>query len=247
MRKAFASIPFSCLTAVLLMGCAGDVSNAQPSTAATPPAVAYNTATAARATPAAILVFLPTMGPVGAEDYLARDPALWAAQGFEVLTPQPAEIYRMVADQQAALARLVASAHAVANAPVWLVGSSPALDTLLETATPSGRGQISGVVVTSVGSPAISCSESFSYYDPGTGAPPQVKASRSGNCGPGVSIAVPQAGPPGVTGRQPPILQPPFRRPKAPRIIEASATGKNLPPAARVHRLAELIKASPSG
>jgi hypothetical protein len=235
MRKAFASIPCACLTALLLVGCTGVVSNARPSATVGPPVAGVQDQ------PAAIVVFVPTMGPAGAEDYLFRDPALWAAQGFEVVTPQPPDIYRMVADQQAALAHLVAYARALGGAPIWLIGSSPALDAFLTT--PAGRGQVSGVVVTSAGSPAISCSESFSYYDPGTSAPPQVKLSRFGNCGPGVAPGVPQA-----SGRQPSVLQPaPARRPNAPRIIEASATGKNLRPAARVHRLAELIKASPPG
>jgi len=34
-------------------------------------------------------------------DILAREPALWTAQGFDVVMPAPADFYRMVADQQA--------------------------------------------------------------------------------------------------------------------------------------------------
>jgi hypothetical protein len=66
------------------------------------------------APPAAVRVLWPGGGG------LARDPALWTAQGFDVVTPQPADIYRMVTDEQAALAQLVASAHTLANAPIWL-------------------------------------------------------------------------------------------------------------------------------
>jgi hypothetical protein len=192
-------------------------------------------------------VFLP-----GA-DVVAGDPALWEAQGFDVVTPQPSDIYRLVADQEAAMARLIASAEAMANAPIWLVGPSQ----VIETAVPQAGDRVSGVIVTSAGAPTFSCSESFSYFDPGTGAPPQVKVTRSGDCGTGT---------PGITGRQPSVLQPPAApRPNAsplietrsrelpqvapqrhqPRIIEASAAGKNLPPAAQVRRLAQLIKAAP--
>ena len=180
--------------------------------------------------PAAVLVLWPS------GNGLARDPTLWAAQGFDVVMPQP-EIYRMVADQQAALAQLVASAHALANAPIWVVGPAPVIDAAL--ATPQfGRG-VSGVVMTSVTSGTGSCSESFLYSDPGTGAPPKVQVSRSGDCAPGT---------PAIGGREPsvPPAAPPAR-PNQPRIIEASAVRKNLPPAAKVHNLAELIKSTPSG
>jgi len=50
---------------------------------------------------------------------------------------------------------------------------------------------------------------------------------------------------PAATG-QPPVLQPvPAPRPHHPRIIEASAGGKNLLPVTQVRRLAQLIKAAP--
>jgi hypothetical protein len=174
---------------------------------------------------------------VAGEDNLAHDPALWTAQGFDVVMPQPADIYRMVADQQAVPAQLVASAHRLATAPIWVVGPGPMIDAAL--AQPQlGRG-VPGVVTTSVTSGSGSCSESFFYSDPGTGAPPKVEVSRSGDCGTGM---------PTMTGRQPSVLPaPPPPRPNQPRIIEASAVGKNLPPAARVHDLAELIKSAPPG
>jgi hypothetical protein len=164
------------------------------------------------------------------EDGLARDPALWEAQGFDVVTP-PADTYRLVADQQAALAHLVASAEALSNVPVWLVGPSQAI----EAAIPRFGG-VSGVVMTSVDSKTGSCSESFSYFDPGTGAPPKVEVRKSGDCG---------AGMPYLGGQQP-SAAPAVRRLNGPRIIEASAFPENLSPAARVERLAELIKGSPS-
>jgi hypothetical protein len=180
--------------------------------------------------PAAVLVLW------AGEDSLARDPALWTAQGFDVVMPEPADMYRMVADQQDALARLVASAHALANAPVLVVGPGPVIDAAL--AVPA-RGGVSGVVMTSVTSGSGSCSESFFYSDPGTGAPPKVEVSRSGDCGTGL---------PAITGRQPSVLPaPPVPKPNQPRIIEASAAGKNLPPAEKARHLSELIKAAPPG
>ncbi|MGC2199925.1 MAG: hypothetical protein WA633_07220 [Stellaceae bacterium] len=241
MWKAPASFLWGCLGLLPLIGCAQYA--APPQAVAPSPAVVAGTAsddavaprvyTGGPAAPAAVLVFLP------GNDFLVRDPALWAAQGFDVVMPQPADLYQLVADQQAALARLVASAHALADAPVWLVGPGPAIETALESAPQLGRGGVSGAVVTSVSSNTSGCSESFFYSDPGTGAPPKVEVRRSGNSGPGS---------PAITGRQPPILPAPSApRPNQPRIIEASAVGKNLAAAATVRNLAELIKSAPSG
>jgi hypothetical protein len=232
MWKAPASV--LCLAALPLFGCAGGYTVPQAAVSPTPVtestpyyAAAPRAYTAGPSAPAAILVFLP-----GA-DVLAREPALWEAQGFDVVVPPAADIYRLVADQEAAMARLIASAQAMADAPIWLVGPSQAI----EAAMPHAGGGVSGVVVTSMSSPVASCSESFSYYDPGTGAPPQVHVRKSGDCG---------AVMPGNTGGQPSILQPsPAPRSHQPRIIEASAVGKNLPPDAKVRRLAQLIKAVP--
>jgi hypothetical protein len=241
-----------CLAALPLLGCAGNYTAPQPEAVApmpaaeglaypafyAPPASVY---AASPAAPAAVLVFLPGSGAI------ASEPALWEAQGFDVVTP-PADIYRLVADEQAAMARLIASAEALANAPVWLVGP----DQAIESAMPETGGRVSGVIVTSENSPTFSCSESFSYYNPGTGAPPQVKVTKSGDCGP--------AGMPAISGRQPSVAAPapaparpvietrnrsiPGAAPR-PRIIEASAAGKNLPPTAQVRRLAEMIKSVP--
>jgi hypothetical protein len=226
------------LAALPLIGCAGDVATPQ-ATAVTPAAIAepadYYTPAArvyavGRAVPAAVLVLWP------GDDSPARDPGLWTAQGFDVVMPRPADIYRLVADQQAALARLVASARALADAPIWVVGSGRVIDAAL--AAPQSGGGVSGVVMTSVASGTGSCSESFFYSDPGTGAP-KVEVSRSGDCGMDT---------PAITGRQPSVLPAsPAPRPNQPRLIEASAVGRNLPPAAKVRHLAELIKSAPPG
>jgi hypothetical protein len=237
MWKAPASVLCGCLAALPLIGCAGNVgTSAQAPAAIVEPAAPYH-APAVRvygvspAAPAAVLVLWP------GDDNLARDPGLWTAQGFDVVMPQPADIYRLVADQQAALAQLVASAHALADAPIWVVGPGPVIDAAL-AAPQLGRG-VSGVVMTSVTSGAGSCSESFLYSDPGTGALPKFEVKRSGDCGTDT---------PAITGRQPSVLPaPPAPRPNQPRLIEASAVGKSLAPAAKVRRVAELIKSAPPG
>jgi hypothetical protein len=234
MWKGTASVVWGCLAVLPLIGCAGSIATPQQASVApaaadtsapyyaTPRVYAYGPSA-----PSAVLVLLP------GDDGLVRDPALWEAQGFDVIMP-PSDIYRLVADQEAAMARLIASAEAMANAPIWLVGPSQ----VIETAIPRAGGRISGVVVTSAASPNYSCSESFSYFDPGTGAPPKMEVKRSGNCGPGF---------PEASGRQPSVVPAPTApRPNAPRIIEASAAPKNLPPAARVQHLAQLIKEAPA-
>lgn len=237
MWKARASVLCGCSAALSLVGCAGDVASWGQATAVRPAAITETApyAPAPRvyaigpASPAAVLVLWP------GGDVLARDPALWAAEGFDVVMPQPADLYRMVADQQAELAQLVASAHKLANAPIWIVGPGPAINAAM-AAPEFGRG-VSGIVMTSVTSETGSCSESFVYSDLGTGAPPKVQVNRSGDCG----TAAPAFG-----GRQPSVLPaPPAARPNEPRIIEASALGKNSPPAAKVRHLAELIKSTP--
>jgi hypothetical protein len=240
MWKAPVSVLCGCLAALPLIGCAGDA-GAPNAAAITPAPIAEavpKVYPAGGATPAAVLVFLPSVGPVRDGEIITRDPSLWAAQGFDVVMPQPADIYQMVADQQAALSQLVASAHAFADAPVWLVGPTPAIDAALATAPGPGHRAISGVVVTSVMSNAGSCSESLYYANPGNGAAPTVKVERSPGCA---------ATPPAATEDHPSGLPAvPGVRPRAPRIIEASAVPNKLPPDAQVRRLAELIKAAPS-
>jgi len=237
MWKAPASFLCGCLAALPLIGCAGNIpisgqAATTPSPAIPEPPPYY--APAARvyavgpAAPAAVLILWPS------EDSLAQNPGLWTVQGSDAVMPEPADLYRMVADQQAALARLVASAHALANAPIWLVGP----DSLIEAspAPPQFGRDVSGFVVTSVTSKRGSCSERLVYADPGTGAPPKVEVSRSGDC---------RTGAPAI-GRQPSVLPaPPEPRPNQPPLIEASALGNSLPPAAKARYLAEQIKSAP--
>src|SRR5437762_1009611 len=128
---------------------------------------------------------------------------------------------------------LCACLAALADAPIWVVGPGPVIDAAV-AAPRLGRGRVSGVVMTSVASGTHSCSESFFYSDPGTGAPPKVEVKRSGDCGTGALA---------IGGREPSVLPAPAGpRPNQPRLIEASAVGKNLPPAAKLRHLAELIK-----
>src|SRR5262249_57651943 len=129
---------------------------------------------AARTAPAAVLVLLRTIGLGDGEDVLAREPAPWTAQGFEVVMPQPADLYRLVADRQAALARLIASAHAMADAPVWLVGPGPEINAALAATPGAARAEISGALVISVTSDRANCSESVFYTDTGSGAAPKL-------------------------------------------------------------------------
>ena len=183
--------------------------------------------------PAAILVFVPGMNALSRDDFLSRDPALWAAQGFEVVMPQPSGSTRLIADQEAALERLLASARSLADAPIWLVGPGPAI----EAAMPQlGPGQVSGVVVTSVTSNAGSCTRTMYYSNPGSGAEPKAVVTTSGDaCGTSPSFGAPQA-PSGVTPT-------PRAQPHAPRLIEASVPANRAAQQPFVRRLAEEIKA----
>ncbi|MFZ3233822.1 MAG: hypothetical protein WA417_05245 [Stellaceae bacterium] len=231
-----------CLAALpLLMGCANGGGGQQsayapPAPVATaPPAgpdIGARVYAVGPGAPAAILVMLPGPG-----DMLAADPQLWAAQGFDVVTPPASELYRIVAEQQAAAAQLVAQARAIADAPIWLMGRDPAIEAAM---APAVAGQVSGLVVTSTASGAGSCSERMIYSYSGNGAPPKVAVSKSGDACP--------AGPPFGEGTNPataPSL--PQGQPRGPHLIEASA-GSAAAPAARraaVERIAEAIKSTP--
>ena len=236
MWRPFGSILGCCVAALPLLGCVGGYTPLPPQAGAPSAAVAATLpepgvyATPAGA-PAAVLVFLPA--PAGVSDVATRDPALWAAQGFDVVMPRPLWTDRLVADQQAAVARLLASAQALADAPIWLVGPSPTI----EAAMPQlGPGQVSGVVVTSVTSNAGSCTRTMYYSDPGTGAEPKALIKTSGDaCGTGPSVGVPQA-PAGSTPM-------PRVQPNAPRIIEAAIPADRSVQRTFVQRLAEEIKA----
>ena len=143
MWKAPASVFCGCLAALPLIGCAGSGGTSGQVTAVMPaastePAAYYAPAPRAYAVgpaaPAAVLVLWP------GDDNVASDPGLWTAQGFDVVMPQPTDIYRLVADQQAALARLVSSAQALADAPIWIVGPGPVIDAALAGPAVRARG-----------------------------------------------------------------------------------------------------------
>jgi hypothetical protein len=239
MWKPFGSILGCCLAAVPLLGCARGYT-ALPPQAGPPPAALTPTIsdqafyTAGGTTPAAVLVFLPD--PVELGNVAARDPALWTAQGFDVVMPRQLWTDRLIADQQTAVARLLASAQALADAPIWLVGPSPTIEAVMPQL---GPGQVSGVVVTSVTSNAGSCTRTMYYSNPGTGAEPKAVVKTSGGaCGTIPSFGARQA--PAGTVPLPQV------KPSAPRIIEASIPTEKPAQQAFVQRLAEEIKAGPS-
>ena len=232
MWKPPASIIGCCLAALPLMGCAERFAALPPEQ---PPVAAAYVPTPARgnyaasAAPAAILVFVPGTQTVGSDDLLIGDPALWTAQGFEVVMP---DIAQLIADRRAALERLVISARALADAPIWLVG--PAVEAAMPELPP---GQVSGVVVTSVTSGAGSCSRTVFYSNPGTAAEPRVTVKTSGDAC--------RAGEPPVPSG---VLPMPRAQPGAPRIIEASIPADASPAAQRplIRHVAEEIKSPPS-
>jgi hypothetical protein len=235
MWKPFGSIG-CCLAAAPLIGCVGG-NTALPPQAGPPPATVAGTVpepgayTTRAEPPAAVLVFLP--GPVGFSDVAARDPGLWAAQGFDVVMPQPLWTDPLIADQQAAVARLLASAQALADAPIWLVGPSPTIEAVMPQL---GPGQVWGVVVTSVTSNAGSCTRTLYYSNPGAGAEPNAVVKTSGDaCGTSPSFGARQA-PAGLTPM-------PRVQPNAPRLIEAAIPADRSAQRPFVQRLAEEIKA----
>jgi hypothetical protein len=235
MWKPFGSILGCCLAAVPLLGCVGGYTALPPQAGPPPAAVAatipepgvYTTRAAA---PAAILVFLP--GPVGYGDVATRDPALWAAQGFDLVMPRPLWTDRLIVDQPAAVGRLLASAQALADAPIWLVGPNPTIEAVVPQL---GFGQVSGVVVTSVTSNAGSCTRTMYYSNPGAGAEPKAVVKTSGDaCETSSSFGA----------RQAPVV--PQVKPNAPRIIETSIPMEKPAQRSFVQRLADEIKAAPA-
>ena len=239
MWKPPTSILGCCLAVLPLIGCAGSVTALPqdgapvPTVTATPHGGVYATGPAA---PAAVLVFMPGTDARSHDDFVPSDPAFWTAQGFDVVMPQPSWNTRLIADQESAIERVVASARLLADAPIWLVGPDPAI----EAAMPQlGPGQVSGVVVTSVTSIAGSCIRSVFYSSPGNGAEPRMVVKTSGDaCG---------ASPPYGLDRSPSSVAPmPQRRPNAPRIIEASIPADHTAQWPLVQRLAAEIKAVPS-
>jgi hypothetical protein len=227
MGKPRAAALLCCLGILPLLGCAAPPATAwrapptMPAAAAGPPM------------PAAVLVVLPGAGMLGA------DPALWADQGFDVITPSAAELMRYAADREAALDRMLTSAQALGNAPVWLIGG-PDIDAMLAANPGLGRGQVSGVVVTSVNTGAGSCSRTVIYQDAGNGSAPKVSVRSSGDaCPPDAGAA------PAIVAPSPP----PLESAKPPRLIEASAGIKASPAAQRalVNQVAQLIRQAPPG
>jgi len=238
MWKPPASILGCCLAALPLIGCAGSFTAVPPQ--AGPPPAAFATTPEQRVyttrdgSPAAVLVFLP--GAVEYGELTTRDPTLWAAQGFDVVMPQPSWTTRLIADQEAALEQLLASARSLADVPIWLVGLGPAI----EAAVPQiGPGQVSGVVVTSVISNAGSCSRTMYYSNPGNRTAPKMVVKTSGDaCDPS---------PPSGARRAPADMVPvPQVKPAPRRIIEASIPAEPAAQRPFVQRLAEEIKAAPS-
>ena len=238
MWKPPASILGCCLAALPLIGCAGSFTAVPPQ--AGPPPAAFATTPEQRVYTtrdgplAAVLVLLP--GAVEYGELTTRDPTLWAAQGFDVVMPQPSWTTRLIADQEAALEQLLASARSLADVPIWLVGLGPAI----EAAVPQiGPGQVSGVVVTSVISNAGSCSRTMYYSNPGNGAEPKVVVNTAGDAC--------RASPPFGGRRAPSSMVPvPHVHPNAPRILETSIPADRSAQQPFVQRLAEEIKAPPS-
>jgi hypothetical protein len=231
MWKPFGRIVGLCLAAMPLLGCVGGYTALSPQ-AGPPPAYVASAPpepgvyTTRAGTPAAVLVLLP--GAVELGDVTARDPALWAAQGFDVVMPRPLWTERLIADQHAAVERLLASAQALADAPIWLVGPSPTIEAVMPQL---GPGQVSGVVVTSVTSNAGSCTRTMYYSNPGAAV---VKTSGDA-CGTSPSFDMRQA--PAGTVPVPQV------KPNAPRLIEASIPADRAAQLPFVQRLAQEIKA----
>jgi hypothetical protein len=88
MWKSAVLILGCCSAALPLIGCAAGLTavhqngTTEPVAVASPAEEVYTTGPAA---PAAILVFVPAMMTLGGDNLLTRDPALWAAQGFDVV------------------------------------------------------------------------------------------------------------------------------------------------------------------
>jgi hypothetical protein len=240
MWKRRAATLWCSLAAVPLIGCVGAATTASRQVPPTPSTLAAEPASArlypaGDAAPTAILVVLPGAGVLGS------DPALWRSQGLDIVLPPPTALYRLASEQEETIAQMLTSARRLAEAPIWLIGPSNEIDAALRG--PYLGAEVSGVVETMSGVPAGTCSESFSYFDPGTGAKPQVKFSQSGDCPPDAGF--------GIGGRNFAPVAPtaPAIRPNAPRVIEASVSPATASPAARraaVEHLAELIKAAPS-
>ncbi|MGH7048992.1 MAG: hypothetical protein ACREE2_21710 [Stellaceae bacterium] len=254
MSKSRALALCCCFAALPLVGCAGGPPGSWRPAQANAPAVAaadagpvaprvYGVASGA---PAAILVMLP-----GPDTGLAADPGLWAAQGFDVVTPSPVALSRLVADRETAIDGLIARAEALADAPVWLIGPNPAITAAMSALPLQSVSEVAGIVMTSAASGAQTCSETMTYTDPGNGSVAQVKVSKSGNaCPAGSPFGIETSG--GVVPMSPapmlPAPMPPALQSRAPKVIEASVSAGDSPAArhAAIMRVAQLIKATPA-
>lgn len=245
MRK---SLLFCCIAALPLAACAteGGFARVDQPTAvaepATPDHVVQPVAYTRAGPPVAVLVIMPGSG------VLADVPsALWADQGFDVVTPRVTDA--LLAEERtadAALDHMLDYARAMARAPIWLVGSGPQIQAALER-LPAGQ-HVSGVVMTSVSTPAGSCSRTVVYSSPGDGAQPTVQVRSSGNACGGIGIS---------PGARPPVFeQAPEPSPsKLPRTIlvrsdqpARGAVGQaRISPLPLVRQVADRIKQTPQG
>jgi hypothetical protein len=169
------------------------------------PAAAAGTATPAYTVPepAAILVVLPGFAPP--QWVMTPGPAFFPSD--DVAATMPAAMARLIADEEADLARLTAAAENLAAM------SDRALETALTEAPPLGPGQASGIVTTAITTDQGSCSETVTYSYPGNGAAPLVKVRKAGNaCPPGAPFA---------SGTEPSMI--PTVRSQPPRLLEAAA------------------------
>ncbi len=233
-----------CLAALpLLVGCASGGGGQPQADAAPPPPVAAAFAgpggrfyAVAPAEPAAILVMLPGSGLLP-----SADPRLRVAQGFDVVTLPPSELYQLAAAQQAAGAQLIEEAQVMAAAPIWLAGPNPAIAAAMPAMPPAGAGQVSAVVVTSTASGHGTCSERMIDSYSSNGRPPKVAVTKSGNACP--------SGAPFDAGANPTVAPPPapMVRPGGPHLVEASAHSADAPAGrqAIAQRIADSIKSAP--
>ena len=106
MWKPLASLLCCGLAALPLIGCAGNVTAIHQEPALLPVGIASvggagpGSYAIGPASPAAVLVLLPSMGAPRGDDFLAGNPALWTAQGFDVVMPQPSEIHQLMTDER---------------------------------------------------------------------------------------------------------------------------------------------------
>jgi len=245
MRK---SLLFCCIAALPLAACATDGRIAQqtPPAAvagpATPDGLVQPVAYKPAGSPVAVLVVMPGSGALA-----DVPPALWADQGFDVITPRITEALLAERSADLARARMLAYARAMARAPIWLVGSGPEIQETLER-LPAGAGQVSGVVMTSVSSPSGSCSRTVVYSSQGSGGQPTVQVRSAGNACDAIGIS---------PGARPPVFeQVPEPSPsKLPRTLlvradqparGALAQARTNPPPL-VQQVADRIKQAPEG